>query len=170
MWNNESAASQLRLKVCFNYQMMGRIINPPYMSVIYIYQPSFQWSYISAVWSTLLWFFWIHRRMLVYNSLLFHYWSYIAVFFCDSVVLLAWCWDRNNQGAIKWSNLMESTCWKQTFMLYEHVKTQYQFWISSTKWQIFVPTSSRLSVLNNELYFLGAWDFFVSLLGFQISL
>lgn len=39
-------------------------------------------------------------------SILFHYWSYIAVFFWDSVVLLSWRWDscRNDQGAIKYSN------------------------------------------------------------------
>lgn len=71
---------------------------------------SFQWSYISAVWPTLLWFFWICGRMLVDIYVLFSLLKlYRCIFlrFCDVAEIIKVLW--NNQI------LMASTCWKQTF-------------------------------------------------------
>lgn len=89
--------------------------------------------------------------LLVYISVLFHYWHCIAVF---SLVLLSWCWEscRNNQGANKYSrpdgeHLLET----DISFLKNVTKT-----ILTLNWQMdffFWPNVSfsdgRLSVLNN---------------------
>ena len=102
----------------------------------------------------------------------------MAVFFSDSVVLLASFCDfcSNIEGAIKCKCGAEHLLETDISHLYMLIKFQ----INSKFQQMFLSfrriSDGLLSVLNNELFcekclFLGnLWDFFASLLGFQICL
>lgn len=116
--------------------------------------PSLQCSYISAVWPTLLWFSWIHRMMLVYICVLFHYWSYIAVFFWDSVVLLSWCWDSNNQS-LDGVHLLETDIPYSTLVSVLPALVKCHINSKSFKIRKLQPVASLMvwaSVSNNELF------------------